>query len=219
MRFRKSLKFMLPHHTPSPIILLVQQQHKIVLRQTSTDLASRWPIREQSVVALRPPIEIPRKDDQSSDILEELEIVSTPSVKQSLQVDPGMSFDYYYNGSVCKLHKPCINRHNVHHAIEVACQTSSIFTDHVPDCNLWTWLDSLDRLQHLQVHDGACLECFLIRHLRRSVGFPLLVSVMHTGDTEMLKALLHVYESIDNCSEYAMRWASSVTSAEKGEGK
>ena len=40
---------------------------------------------------------------------------------------------------------------------------------------------------------------------------------MHTGDTEMLKALLHVYDSIDNCGEYAMRWARRVTSAGEGE--
>jgi hypothetical protein len=119
------------------------------------------------------------------------------------------------NESVCEPHKPTINHHDVNRAIQVARRTSAAFTNHVPDCNLWTWLDGLDCLQDLKAYDGSCMECFLIRHCRASAGFPLLVSAMHTGNTEMLKALSHVYESMDN-HEYAMHWASSVISAGKG---
>ena len=212
MRLRKSLKSML-HHTPSPIMILARPHRKILLRQPSAHSACRRPSREQGVVTSCLAIEKPRKNDQSSEILDNLE---TSFVEQSPQIDPGMSFNCY-NGSVCKLHKPMINHHDVNRAIEVARGTSAAFTDHVPYCDLLTWLDGLDCLEHLQAHDGSCMECFLVRHLRASVGFPLLVSAIHTGDTEMLKALLHVYESIDNCGEYAMRWATRVISGGEGE--
>ena len=67
----------------------------------------------------------------------------------------------------------------INRAIEVARRTSVAFTDHVPDCDVWTLLDGLDGLQHLQVYDGYYVECFLVRHLRESAGFLLLVSDVH----------------------------------------
>ena len=42
------------------------------------------------------------------------------------------------------------NHHDVNRAIEVARGTSAVFTDHVPDCDVWTRLDGLDCLRHLQ---------------------------------------------------------------------
>lgn len=57
----------------------------------------------------------------------------------------------------------------------------------------------------------------LVRHLRTAVGFPLLVSVVHAGDTEILKVLLHVYDDIDNCSESVMSRARGVKSARESE--
>ena len=77
----------------------------------------------------------------------------------------------------------------------------------------------MDCLEELEADDRSCTECFLIRHLRSTVGFPLVVSAMHTGDTEMLKEFRRVYESIDSdCGEYVMLWASRLTSAAKGKG-
>ena len=79
------------HHTPSPIISLAQPHGKILLRQPSANSARRRPSREQDVVTSCRAIEKPRKNDHSSEILDKLEIVSTSSVEQSPQIDPGMS--------------------------------------------------------------------------------------------------------------------------------
>jgi len=117
----------------------------------------------------------------------------------------------------CNVHKSTIDPHLVNRAIKIARRTSAAFTDHVPYPDLLPWLDGLECLEKLQLHDGSCPECFLTRQVRLSGGFPLLVSAMHTGDTEMVKALFDVYESMDNCGEYAMRWAESVTTVGEGE--
>ena len=114
---------------------------------------------------------------------------------------------------MCKRHKSTINPHDINRAIEVARRTSRAFTNRIPYCDLWAWLDGLDCLQHLQANDGSCMECFLLYHLPTSVGLHLLVSAVHTGDTEMVKTLLRVYDDMDNCAEHAMHWAQSVTSS------
>lgn len=219
MRLRKSFKFML-HHTPSPIVSFARPQRRILLHQPSTKSARPRPSRELSILTSSPATEKPSENEQSSQILHELEIVSTSYVEQSPKIGPGMSFSSHYNNHpVCKRHKPTINRHDINRAIEVARRTSPAFTDHVPESDFWTWLGGMDCLEELEADDGSCTECFLIRHLRSTVGFPLVVSTMHTGDTEMLNEFRRVYESIgSNSAEYVMLWASKVISAAKGKG-
>lgn len=138
-------------------------------------------------------------------------ITSTSFLQPPVSKPPGIPFEYYTYWSVCGHNQTIqIPVEDFNRAISIASETSSHFTAHVPYEDLCSWLDGLDQLQVLQVTEGSCSECLLIRLLYESVGLPLLVSAMHTNDMHMMNELFRVYDNIADCSEYARDWASTV---------